>query len=147
MHFSSKVLTSYNYMIYYFILLLLSVVGACLAVYLIRKRAMAKAPVCPLKGDCKAVLSSKYSKTFFISNDVLGLLFYMIISVLSVAAIFNFKPNELWLFLIQFFVTPAAIFSAYLIYLQWRVIKSWCFWCLISAVIVWLMEIIILLIK
>lgn len=119
------------------ILLVLSAIGIGETVYLIRTRRAMRAPVCPIDGGCSTVLESKYNKLFFISNDTLGLLFYLGTAGLSVLMATN--TNPLWRTLITLAVAAGSLMSLVFTYLQWRVIRAWCFWCLMSAITIWLM--------
>ncbi len=126
------------------LLFTLSAIGVSETVYLIRKRIAAERPVCPLGEDCTLVLASKYNKLFIIPNDVLGLLFYIAASFIAGFLVIGIEPLALWNFVFKLSVAAAALISLFFTYLQWRVIHAWCFWCLMSACTIWLMEGIIL---
>src|SRR3989338_10248240 len=98
----------------------------------------------PIGGGCEKVLESKYNKIFFIHNDVVGLLSYIIISVIAAFLVIEVPPATLWSLLIKILVVTASLASLFFTYLQWRVLRAWCFWCLMSAFTIWLMAIIIL---
>ncbi len=131
-------------MTFFALIFILSVVGISETAYLIRKRITSEKPVCPIGGGCDVVLTSKYNKIFIIHNDILGLLSYIIISFLAAFLAIEIQPMFLWDLSLKILVATASIFSIFLTYLQWRVIRSWCFWCLMSAFTIWLMGIIIL---
>lgn len=122
----------------------LSAIGISETVYLIRKRIAAEQPFCPIGEDCTKVLSSKYGKIFIIPNDILGFLSYIAISLISAFLVIGVSPAELWIFVIKLLVFSASVMSIFLTYIQWKVIKAWCFWCLTSAFTIWLMGVIIL---
>jgi uncharacterized membrane protein len=126
------------------LLFTLAAIGISETVYLIRKRMLSEKPVCPIGEGCVTVLESKYSRIFVIPNDVLGLLFYIAASFLSAFLVIGFGPLALWSFIIKFSITLGSLLSLFFTYLQWRVIRAWCFWCLMSAFTIWLMGIIIL---
>jgi len=130
-------------MIVLLLILFLSAVGATDAVYLIRKRAAMAAPVCPIGGNCEAVLESKYNKFFLIPNDVAGLLFYILVVLVAGLLTVNVGPAGLLKTGLKIIVGAGSLFSLILTFIQWRVIKSWCFWCLISALTTWLMAVVI----
>ena len=126
------------------LLFTLSAIGISETVYLIRKRIAAEQPVCPIGKGCATVLTSKYSKIFIIPNDVLGLLAYIVISV--IAAFLVIGTNVFfWGVVIKILVGLASLVSLFFTYLQWREIRAWCFWCLMSAFTIWLMALIIIL--
>jgi len=126
------------------LLFTLSAIGISETVYLIRKRIASETPICPIGGGCVTVLSSKYSKMFLIPNDVLGLLTYIIISFIAAFLVIGVPPEFFWYTILKILVAAASLISIYFTYLQWRVIRAWCFWCLMSAFTIWLMGIIII---
>ncbi|OGI71050.1 hypothetical protein A3B84_02500 [Candidatus Nomurabacteria bacterium RIFCSPHIGHO2_02_FULL_35_13] len=126
------------------LLFTLSAIGISETVYLIRKRIVSEKPVCPIGSGCEIVLASKYNKIFIIPNDILGLLAYIIISIIAAFLVIEVAPIYFWGLLIKILISIASIMSFIFTYLQWRVIRAWCFWCLMSAFTIWLMGIIIL---
>lgn len=112
--------------------------------YLIRKRITKEKPVCIFGQECHQVLWSKYNKIFGIHNDVAGLAFYIFNALIAAFLVIGIEPVELWNKLAKIFILVGAVTSLYLVYIQWQVIKIWCFWCLVSAITVFLMAIIIL---
>lgn len=134
----------YTYMTSFALLFTLSVIGISETVYLIRKRIASEKPICPIGGGCVTVLTSKYSKIFVIPNDVLGLLAYIVISFIAAFLVIGVQPMFLWSPVLKILIGAASLISIFFIYLQWRVIHAWCFWCLMSAFTIWLMGIIIL---
>ena len=129
----------------YALLFTLSAIGISETVYLIRKRAVLEKPVCPIGDNCSLVLESKYRKIFIIPNDILGFLFYVMASFISAFLVIGVGPLGFWDFIFKLSVAIGAILSLFFTYLQWRVIRAWCFWCLMSAFTIWLMGIIIVL--
>lgn len=123
----------------------LSAIGISETVYLIRKRIASEKPICPIGEDCLKVLTSKYSKIFVIPNDVLGFLTYIVISFIAAFLVIEVEPMFLWAFSLKILVAVASLISIFFTYLQWRVIRAWCFWCLMSAFTIWMMEVIIIL--
>jgi uncharacterized membrane protein len=127
----------------YALLFTLAAIGVSETVYLIRKRIASEKPICPIGDSCSLVLTSNYNKTFFIHNDVLGLLFYTMALCISGLLVIGVEPLAFWDTIFKLAVAFAALSSLYFTYLQWRVIKAWCFWCVMSACTIWLMAIII----
>ena len=127
------------------LLFTLSALGISEAVYLIRKRIASEKPFCPIGGGCSLVLTSKYNKLFLIHNDILGLLFYITASFIAAFLVIGIEPLLFWSLIFKIMVLLGSLMSLVFTYLQWRVIKAWCFWCLMSASTIWLMGIIILL--
>jgi uncharacterized membrane protein len=127
------------------LLFTLAAIGISETVYLIEKRiAQDHSLVCPIGTGCETVLSSKYNKIIFIPNDVLGLLAYVVISVIAAFLVIGVSPVAFWTLALKILVGVASFVSLIFFYLQWRVIHAWCFWCLMSAFTIWLMGVIIL---
>ena len=128
----------------YALLFTLAAIGISETVYLIRKRLLSEKPICPIGENCVLVLTSQYSKIFVIPNDVLGLLFYIMASFIAGFLVIGIEPVVFWSFILKLSVAVGTLLSLFFTYLQWRVIRAWCFWCLMSAFTIWLMGSIIL---
>ena len=126
------------------LLFTLATIGVSETVYLIRKRRSSKKPICPIGNNCEIVLKSKYNKIFLIPNDVMGLCVYIIIAVIASFLVIGIEPISFWKLAIKILVSVASVVSLIFTFLQWKVIRAWCFWCLMSAFTIWLMAIIIL---
>ena len=100
--------------------------------YLVWKHLQKKPLVCPLNHDCSTVTESKWSHIFYLRNDTLGFLFFVSMFLAAFATLFL---PELTIFLIAiiFGSVGAALFSLFLISVQFLIIKDYCFYCLISA--------------
>ena len=126
------------------LLFTLAAIGISETVYLIRKRIAQDTPTCPIGNSCSLVLTSSYNKIFFIHNDVLGLLFYAVASFISAFLVIGIGPLGFWDIILKLSVAVAVLASLLFTFLQWRVLKAWCFWCVMSACTIWLMGVIIL---
>jgi uncharacterized membrane protein len=127
------------------LLFTLSAIGISEASYLVRKRIAAQAPVCPIGGGCETVLTSRYNRLFAgVNNDVAGLLFYLAMAVLTALLVISESPSELIPLAVMALLAGATIVSAALTFVQWRILHAWCFWCVMSAATVMLMDIIVL---
>jgi len=119
------------------ILLIVSVIGLLDTGYLFYQKTVHKNPVaCPLKGKCEIVLESKWSKMFGVKTELLGLLFYLVVffsglALMTYPAIFMKYINLLFIFILSGFV-----FASYLFYIQVKVIKHYCFYCIFSDVLI-----------
>jgi len=120
-------------------------IGIAITAYLIRKRKAEEKPVCPIGGNCQLVLSSKYNRIFGIYNDLLGLVFYLVVAILAGLLVVEVGPAKWWNTIIFAGVSVGVLMSIRFIYLQWRVIGAWCTWCLLSALTIFDMALIILL--
>lgn len=87
----------------------------------------------PILSDCGRVLRSSYSVMFGIPLAVLGVVQYVFL-LLIVIFLFRYKKRIFiyWLILQSML---GAIFSLYFIYLQLIVLKSICLYCMLSALI------------
>ena len=126
------------------LLFTLSAIGMSETVYLIKKRITAEKPVCPIGENCALVLTSHWSKIFIVPNDILGLLFYIVVSFIAGFLVIGVEPMLFWSFIFKLAVAFGTLLSLFFTYLQWRIIRAWCFWCLMSAFTIWLMASIIL---
>ena len=114
------------------LLIVLSLLGIADAGYLTWKHYRKQPLVCPLNESCSIVTESKWSKMFFIRNEVLGLLYY--VSILIAGLMIFLTQANIKTFLI-IGTGGAFLFSLFLVYVQAKIIKSYCFYCLISAFI------------
>lgn len=130
------------------LLFTIAAIGISEAAYLIRKRIAAENPVCPIGENCATVLNSKYNRLFFgIHNDIAGLIFYLLFAFIAGIIVIGTPYSIVLITAAQILLAGATAMSIALTYLQWRVIKAWCFWCVMSAVTIVLMDIIVFIIK
>lgn len=127
------------------LLFTLAAIGISETVYLIRKRITHDRPICIMGEQCLLVLQSKYRKTLGISNDFLGLSFYIVISFITAFVVIEVSPFDFWVKVARILISIGTLISLYFTFLQWRVIRSWCFWCLMSATTILFMALIVLL--
>jgi len=111
----------------------LAAIGISETAYLIRKRRALQRPVCPIGEDCTVVLSSKYNQILGVHNDVIGFFAYIVIAVIAALLVNGAGPVLRLEFAARALVAGGAVFSLFLLYIQWRVLKAWCFWCVMSA--------------
>lgn len=123
----------------------LAALGISETVYLIKKRRLSQAPVCPVGDSCQIVLSSKYRTTLGISNDLLGLLFYISASLIASFIVIGIGPLPWLAAALKVMVAVGSLLSLWFVWLQAKIIKAWCFWCLMSALTIWCMGVTILL--
>jgi uncharacterized membrane protein len=122
----------------------LSAIGISEVVYLIRTRKSLEKPICPIGGGCVIVLESKYNHTFGIHNDILGLIAYILISLSAAVLVIDVQQARYFALALILLVATASAMSVFLTYVQYKIIKAWCFWCVISAFTIWLMGLIII---
>jgi len=129
----------------YSILLALEVIGLLIAGYLVHKRKKNEHVVCLIGEDCQAVLESKYNTVFgVVHNDVMGLLYYIVMIILLNFLKFEVGPAEWWLIAVQALAIIGGIMAVMFMFIQWRVLKAWCFWCILSNIDTWIIALIIL---
>lgn len=115
--------------------LVLCLVGAFNAGYLVWTHRKKKPLVCPLDHDCSTVTESKWSRIFFIRNDTLGLMFFLALLLGSLVAFFLPIRGSFLLWCIFLATSGGLLFSVFLIAVQVYVLKDYCFYCCISALI------------
>ncbi|MEK7625293.1 MAG: vitamin K epoxide reductase family protein [Patescibacteria group bacterium] len=126
------------------LLFTLSAIGISETVYLIKKRLAMQAPQCFIGKGCTQVLESEWSRVFIIHTDVLGLLFYIFTSSITAFLYIGIGPFLPLSMIMKLAVGLGMLLSIFFFYLQWKVIKAWCFWCLMSASTIFLMGLILL---
>ena len=125
------------------LLFTLAAIGISETVYLIRQRRAHEQPVCVIGESCLKVLKSRYSKLFGVPNDLLGLAFYVAVAMLTALLVIGVDPLVRWETIVELLILGGAVMSGVLMYLQWQVIRAWCFWCVMSAATVFLMALIV----
>jgi uncharacterized membrane protein len=80
---------------------------------------------------CDKVTSSKYSKTFGMPNPFLGLGMLVMIFAL----LYSYAKGSIPLWSSQVLIVFGFLFSMYFLYLQAFVIRAFCTWCVVSAII------------
>lgn len=127
------------------LLFTLAAIGISETVYLIRERLIKERPFCVLGQQCHIVLESRFNKIFFgIHNDVVGLMFYVVVSFITAFLVIGIEPMSWWNLFAKIAIAGGTVTSLFLMYLQWKVIQAWCFWCLMSALTIFLMGLILL---
>ncbi len=112
----------------------LSIGGIAVSSYLMYHHRKKQPLVCPMNHDCSVVTNSKWSRIFFLRNETLGLLFYLSLAVGSLLAFFQWQA-QLLVMLLQIATGTGLLFSLFLVYVQAKIIKDYCFYCMISAIL------------
>ena len=89
--------------------------------------------ICPFEHDCSIVTESKWSSVLGVRNEALGVLFYVFMFGAVVVALASPPLAGTISLLLIFLALGGAAYSAFLAYIQFFVIKDYCFYCLISA--------------
>lgn len=119
---------------------LLGTTGYIVARHIHHEKKAKRPLVCPMHFDCNAVVHSDYSKFLGVPVELFGMVYYAFISFsyLVSLAVSVFLPHSLPPIFIAFVALSslgAFIFSLYLVSVQTWVLKKFCSWCLVSAVI------------
>ena len=65
------------------IIFILALIGVAEALYLNYECRRHRAPICVIGDQCSIVWDSPYSKTFGVSNEILGLVFYVAVATME----------------------------------------------------------------
>ncbi len=115
------------------IVLVLAFVGFIDASYLSAKRLLGSPLNCYFFGGCDAVNASPYSILFGVPLSLYGSVFYLLVVLFAVAYLQNSRPVFVWF--LMALTAIGFLFSGYFIFLQQFVIKAYCFYCVVSAVV------------
>lgn len=115
---------------------ILATCGFFIAKHIYQKKRASQPFVCPIKFDCHSVVNSDYSKFIGIPVEILGMLYYGLLSLSYFALLFlSFVWPPYAIIALVGLSLVAFIFSAYLIWVQMFAIKKYCSWCIVSAII------------
>lgn len=118
-----------------FIMVISSLVGLSVSLYLYSRKVQNKKLFCPLRTECDRVLHSSHASLFGFPNEMLGLVFYGALAVFSFLALsFPFLWTAVIHYVLLVALCASALFSVYLIIMQAFVIRAWCMWCMLSVV-------------
>ena len=126
-------------MTFWLLLILLSLCGMAETAYLILCRVQKRHPLCSSDGACRLVLDSKYNSLFGFHNDVMGFFFYLAVFVDLLLIGTATGPVPVEFLALNALLIGGAVMSIVFTFIQWKLIKSWCLWCLMSACTTWLM--------
>lgn len=119
------------------IIFVLALAGIVVSGYLLYTY-VADTPIVCANTGCETVRESPYSYFLGVPLPAFGLLFFVFVLVLSFLRTFIDKVNYVYLATRVIFVASLVGFltSVYLTYLEAFVIKAYCTWCVVSAIIV-----------
>ena len=113
------------------LLIIFAILGLINTSYLILSRIKKKSLVCPIDEDCNKVVKSKYNHLFYIHNEDLGFIYYLLILI---TVIFLFSSKNI-IFFMKIISGVALLVSIFLLFIQSKVLKSHCFYCNLSNLI------------
>lgn len=122
-------------MIQYWLILILALAGLAVSFHINRKKRKKEKLVCFIGQDCDKVINSRYAETFGIDNQLLGMVYYSGIAIFAATTVGGLAWPVFIFTLFKLATIGSALFSFYLIYIQAFVLKEWCEWCLVSAVL------------
>jgi len=90
--------------------------------------------VCPTGSDCNSVVNSRYSKFFGLPLEYWGLTYFALIIAAYLILIFwpGMLPGPL-LVVLMLLTMGGALFSLYLLFIQAFIVRAWCIWCILEA--------------
>ncbi len=119
---------------------ILALIGFFLAFYLFAHNVGWVGPIPCGSGDCGVVQSSSYAWVGPVPVSGIGLAGYLALFALAMAGIAPRAPKGPALPLLLFCGALAGFaFSAYLTYIEARVLEAWCRYCVISQILIGLL--------
>ena len=118
---------------------IVGIIGATLGMmastYIYHQKQQKKTLACPRSAPCDTVVHSSFSSTVGIPNDLLGIAYYVILGELYAASLgFPVLQVSTMYWSIMVLTSCGVLFSLYLIALQAFRLRTWCLWCVISAI-------------
>lgn len=111
----------------------LGFVGLLDSLYIFYKKQRQEKLACFIGQDCNEVVTSKYSHIYGVPNEVLGIIFYIL--VLGLVGLVALGTTQLYgipvLSAVHAVAFVALLLSLYLTAIQAFVLKSWCEYCLV----------------
>ncbi len=114
----------------------LGLAGFFVARHIYKEKRADRPLICPIKFDCESVVHSDYSKFLGVSVEVFGMIYYALIFILyGILTFLNLDLPEMIVLGLALFSLLAFLFSVYLILVQVFILKKFCSWCIVSALI------------
>lgn len=117
----------------------LSGAGVAISGYLVSKRFTGGALACSRWAKCDTVNNSMYSAIYGVPVSVIGLLGYLVLLGLAVAALSSAVPRRRLVALSLLLALGGVGFSIYLTYVEIYLIQALCSWCVASAIVITLL--------
>jgi len=119
------------------IVFILGICGFLVAKHIYKHKKPDQTPlICPVGFDCNSVVNSGYSKFMGIPVEIVGMIYYALISIAYFVSIFfgDNMPGAVIGFLMVASL-GAFLFSLYLITVQIFILKKGCSWCIVSSLV------------
>ena len=121
-----------------YVMLVLTLIGIADAAYVARGNYTGAPLWCPILDGCNAVTNSPYSRVFGVPMSYFGFIYYVF--MFGLAARLAYEPESKSLrFRAILYAALGAISSVYFIYLQIGFIQAICSYCIISAIVSFLL--------
>ena len=116
-------------------ILVLALIGNFISFYIFSKKRRNERVFCLIGSDCNGAIYSKYSKTFGIPNETLGILYYSSIILLFLIQVLSvFLLDQFFMTFLLVAMLLATIYSIYLTGIQLFALKKLCELCLVVNV-------------
>ena len=121
-----------------YVMLALTVIGISDAMYVAYGSYRGTQLWCPILDGCNTVVNSPYSRVLGMPMSYFGFIYYLF--MFGLAARLAYEPVSKGLrFRVVLYAALGAVSSAYFIYLQLGLIQAICSYCIISAIISFLL--------
>jgi uncharacterized membrane protein len=116
------------------VMLWAALAGLFVSAYLLVTYVSGAPIVCGLTHGCDVVRASKWASMFGLPRPLYGVAFYVGVIGLLVCRVLYPHWRNRWMYRLSMFAAVIGfVESAYLVFIQWAVIKAFCIWCLASA--------------
>jgi len=110
--------------------------GLGVALYIYYTKKYKQQLVCPIGSDCNVVITSRYAKFLGVSLEYWGMFYYAVIFASYITLILApHLLSEFFLSGLIILTSVAFFFSLYLLFVQAFLLRQWCIWCLLSAML------------
>lgn len=119
------------------LILILALLGFLISFYINHKKKRGQKLVCFIGEECNQVIHSRYSATFSIPNEILGMIYYGLTAMAAILPLLELEIIKSIPFPLVFLIFSggAALFSVRFLYIQIFVLKKFCEYCFTSALI------------
>jgi uncharacterized membrane protein len=100
---------------------ILGIIGLILSFLIFYSKERNKKLICFIGKDCNKVIHSKYARTFGLRNEIIGMIFYLLVII-----------NVPYLWVISL---VALVSSIYLFIIQVFKLKEYCDYCILTGII------------
>lgn len=124
-------------------ILVLALAGLAVAFYINYKKTKKEKLVCVIGKDCDKVVNSRYSSVFGIDNQILGMIYYLLLAAFAIFSLAGLVWPAIIFSVFRLMTVGAILFSIFLVGVQAFILREWCEWCLGSALINFLIGLVV----